>query len=199
MKKLQLIFLSIFILCSFNLIAQDSTRVEKDSINIGKEKYHFYLIGGGGIASFKHLSVNINTSIALNLGIDIPLTKAYNYSFEVMGHTWIARRLSPGSWYDESSIHINDKYMMQMGISTVLKVHFIGSKESKFRSFFHIGAMFGYGRDYNGLDFGLGLNYKISDDLRIQLNNRVFVGKIKVDGSNFYTPALYLLNICYTL
>lgn len=198
MKKFLFILFTILFLCNINLVAQDSTRVEEEKNN-GYEKYHAYLIGGGGVATFKHLSVNINTSLALNLGIDIPLTKAYNYSFEVMGHTWIARRLSPGSLYDESTIHINDTYMMQIGISTVLKVHFIGNKESKFRAFLHFGFMFGYGQDYEGLDGGVGLNYKISDELKLQFNNRVFFGFVSVGGSNFYTPALYLLNICYTL
>ena len=198
MKKLHIIFLSIFILSSINLFAQDSTRVEQNTKNNDFEKYHIYLIGGGGIARFNKSDL-INSSPTINLGLDIPLSKAYICSLEFMGHSWIARKQSSNGFYEGSSISIDDKLIMQIAGSIAFKVHFAGEKNSPFRSFFHIGLMVGTGSRYNGLDLGFGFNYKLSKKLRIQLSLRGFSGDLNFVRFSVFNPTLYLVNLSYTL
>lgn len=88
MKKLQLIFLSIFILCSFNLIAQDSTRVEKDSNdNNEQKKINFSVFGGVGIIPANSVfGLSFNTSPIQYLGLEFPITKSNNWTFQLKSH-----------------------------------------------------------------------------------------------------------------
>jgi hypothetical protein len=163
------------------------------------------LIGGGGIAYFSEtISYYFDKSPVVNLGIEIPFTKSHIYALEIMTHSWLARvkdTAYKGDYLNRNYVQYNQNHYTQFGISAVLRGYIVASKVSKFRVFWHFGWLFyGLKNDYYSFDLGIGLNYKITDALRLQFNYRILSGIPNIaDGTTFTTPNLLLLNICYKL
>lgn len=202
MKKIPILICALFLLffqVSFSEeIITDSTDVIQE--NIESKGIDLILIGGGGIAFFGSYHGYFNNSPAINIGLEIPFTKSHNSSFELSAHSWIARINSTyenNGFVDRNYIKISQNIYSQIGIFGVFKFYILSPKKSMARFYLQFGGG-GGSKDYGGMVFGTGLNYKLNDYLRLQLDYRlIFVVPSFAGGTTITTPNVLMLNICY--
>lgn len=165
MKKL---IISIFILSSFSLFAQDSTRVEKDSINVTSKKLKFSIFGGAGlILDEADFGEYFETTPIYFLGLEYPITDSKNWTLQLKAHYWQAtstKEYTKGTYYKLS----NNKYA-QLALACYIKWFYLNIGD--FRSSFQLGyysPLINPGT-YTGLDLGMGVDYKVSSNYTISL------------------------------
>ena len=198
----------VFILLNVNICFLFADDWKSDSITIHpvvesktpkvKKKIDFILIGGAGMAnSGSYFDDFIGIAPAFNIGFEIPFTKSHIFSFETTYHSWIGKAKTSSPVVDEYYSKVKDDIYSQSGLSFVLK-YYIGSVDSRIRFSLHLGAVASDDPE-TGLDLGLGIYFKVNQNISIQLLRRILSSGISIETNLTSTPNYYLLNFCYKL
>ena len=202
MKKITVLIWGLFLLLfqiSFSEeIITDSTEVNQEDVE--SKGIDLILIGGGGIAFFGSYHGYFNNSPAINIGLEIPFTKSHNSSFELSAHSWIARinsKYENNDFVNRNYIEISQNIYSQIGIFGVFKFYILSPKNSMARFYLQFG-LGGGSKDYGGWVIGTGINYKLNENLRLQLDYRILFGVPSfAGGTKITTPNVLMLNVCY--
>ena len=201
LSKSLLVFLVLLLSFSVSSFGNLSNTIDSESNDTIKYKeFNLILVGGGGIAFFGSYNSYFNNSPAINIGLEIPFTKSHNSSFELSAHSWLAHINSEyenDDYIDTKYLKVKQNIYSQIGIFGVLKFYILSPKNSDVRFYLQFGGG-GGSKDYGGIVFGTGLNYKLNDYLRLQLDYRlIFVIPDFGCGTTITTPNVLMLNICY--
>lgn len=161
-----------------------------------KKKIVVILIGGVGMAnSGTYFRDFIGIAPAYNIGIEIPFTKSHIFSFETTFHSWIGKSKTSSPVVDEFYTKVKDGIYTQSGLSFVIK-YYLGSVDSRFRFSLHLGVVASDDPE-TGLDLGLGIYFKVNQNISIQLLRRILSSGISINYKRNSTPSYYFLNFCY--
>lgn len=182
-----------------NVVDSTDFGIEIDTI---KRVTGYYLISGIGISggpSISSMKYPFNSSPAINLGIELPITYDHLFSLELKGFCWVGKSKYKLKNDDQSYfINLSNDFYSLMWLSGLLKCYFLGNND-RFRISFHLGYLFlCSNKRISGIDFGLGANYTIDE---LNYINITFSGCIdRLPGSPFtpgYLPSIFMLNFCH--
>lgn len=179
----------------------DSTFVNDSAKTDGIRMIVFGGIGMATGGNWGWIDDNFNIGTSIDVGLEIPFTKSHIFAFELYNHLWMCSKKMDG--YFDDYLKISDKFYSQGGLSTVIKVY-LWSSRYDFRISLHLGAVLfsivKNGSDYHAIDTGLGLYYRLSDEIILSLNRRIMIGEFDLGGgSRERTQNLIMFHICYKL
>ena len=205
MKKITvlifILFLLLFQISFSDEIITDSTEVnQEDSSDEGIDLIVFGGLGMTTGGNFGFIDSDLNLGPAMAIGLEIPFTKSHVVAFELYNHFWMCSVKNEG-FQNDDYLKISDKVYSQGGLSSSIKVYML-PKSSDFRLSLHLGVvLFSTVKttsDYNALDVGFGIYYRLSDKIQINLNRRYMIGEFDLGGGDRErTQNLIMLHILY--
>ena len=205
MKRLQvltIVFICLIYSSAFSIKSDiDSNNVSVD--DIPSKKFDWIVFGGSGMTTggnFGFIDSDLNLGPAMAIGLEIPFTKSHVVAFELYNHFWMCSVKYEG-FRNDDYLKISDKVYSQGGLSSSIKVYML-PKSSDFRLSLHLGVvLFSTVKttsDYNALDVGFGIYYRLSDKIQINLNRRYMIGEFDLGGGDRErTQNLIMLHILY--
>ena len=210
MMKANPILFSIFLIaifCICNAYGQTDSLIATENKNEGL----CYTINGGlGMttgSTWGDWEGQFNLGPTLDLGIELPFTKAHIFALQLYGFSWITHKNADqdnsGSQY-KSGI---DPHFKKLSVNYIYQVYFSGdvkyylsSDIKKPRLWIHLNYLF-YCPDIDqeNIEFGFGLNYPVNDKINISLTRRMFFGHLNIGGSSNDSPNLLMLDFNYKI
>jgi hypothetical protein len=198
--------LLVFIDCySIDDSTYKSVNLSKDSIaRISDNGLNFLAVGGVGMttrSSFGWWSDDFKNGPIVSLGIEIPFTKSHFWALEIYSHTWFCQIKRDLGYEAEEYNKITNFTYSQTGISAIFKLY-LWDANSPFRVSLNLGWLlftpFKFKNShYQGIEMGLGLFYKIKDNLALNLTGTTIFGAFDFGGRDLERTPNYVLLKCY--
>lgn len=172
------------------------------SPEVESEGYPIYAIGGLGITGSYLGSIfpNTTTTPAFALGAEIPFTKAHIWAFQLYSYAYFGKIKSNfADWEYDGYKRIGDNYYGQFALLGELKLY-TSSIKNKIRVSLNLGGLISASETENfGLDFGIGVCYRVEKNIFTELSFRMNLGRIDPGGNSAGVPPLLMLNMYYNI
>ena len=168
---------------------------EPDSLDPQESGIDLYAIGGLGMTTgsmWNSWENTFNNGPVISLGLELPFTSSRIFALQLYGHTWFSK---PNGKYQK----VSDEYYSLMSLSALIKYYlYIPSEKISFS--LHLGYLFlSQNQEETGIDFGIGLNYKVNKDIMISAMRRINFGQPDVGGGSDDVPNYLMLEFSYKI